>query len=706
MKIDSMRLVSVLTVLALICTGMVCMVVDDDSSAATNFTYTGSKTVKVGESFSVAVEGLDFDATLGQATDFKKSGFVDGVDYSYKAKPNNVNRTSTDVITFSGSVNTAGNYTMSVTLVHKYNSNVACENTHTLNLTVTSPNYTHTINYDSNGGSGSMSSSTVTDDNGGTSPVELKSNNFTKSGYHFTGWKIGSTIYQSGETVPVPGNSSVTAYAQWGEGIVPPVEDKITIVVDGDNVQIDKGKTVGDVTIPTKSGYTFNGWYSDAELNTPLSNDTVLTDGMQLYSKWTEDVIPPVEDKITIIVDGSNVQIDKGKTVGDVTIPTKSGYTFSGWYSDAGLSSALSNDTILTDGMHLYPKWTENVVPTYDHVITYKDGSSILKTQNVNNTVNGPVDVIISYVATKDGHTFKGWSVSNDSTSADYQNGDKVSVPVDGLILYAVWEKNVVNVTVDGVSKTFNEGSKVSDIVKPSRPGFEFKGWFSNEGLTDPVNDDTVLTNGMKLYSKMDEIVVPEDKVVVFIDGNNVLMDKGKKVSDIEKPSNESYTFDGWYSDDKFTMKVSEDTELKDKMILNSKLIAEITVDGVSKAFDKGTTVGDVEKPTKSGFTFDGWYSDEELTEEIAEDTILTNGMNLYAKFTEDANEKDVSGMILSIMAFVIGIILITAGYRNGFPVAMVIGLIIAVFGGISIGLENAGNDLFTWIKDLFGGKP
>ena len=297
--------------------------------------------------------------------------------------------------------------------------------------------------------------------------------------------------------------------------------------------------------------------------------------------------------------------------------------------------------------MNLYSKWTENVVPEerYDHIITYKDGSSILKTQNENNTVNGPVEATISYTPTKDGYTFKGWSPDKDSTSADYQNGDKVSVPVAGLTLYAVWERNVVNVTVDGVSKTFNEGSRVSDIVKPSKPGFEFKGWFSNDTYIDSVSDDTVLTNGMKLYSKMDKIVVPEDKVVVFIDGKNVLMDKGKKVSDIEIP-------------------------------------------------------------VKDGYTFNGWYSGEELTEEVTGDTVLTNGMTLYSKFTENGDKKDIGGMVLSIMAFVVGIVLIMAGYRSGFPVAMVIGLIIAIFGGVSIGLENTGTDLFTWIKDLFGGKP
>ena len=580
MKIDSMRLVSILTVLALICTGMVCMAVDDDSSAydfppssasnplksfsvesfdiQTNDTYTIY--VAVGSSF--AIYAVDDQGNTGNISELhvSESEYKSyGLDMTYP--PGNL----------TGTISKAGSLTVHVRNLWNEGEEM-WEPTLNFVFVESSVGVKYTVSFDSCGGSNNPPSQTV----------------------------------NAGEQIILP----------------------------------DPG---------TKDGYKFDCWATNPDVGlyiggigtkiTPTSTCTV-------YALWSEDVVaPPVEDKITIVVDGSNVQMDKGKTVGDVTIPTKSGYTFSGWYSDAGLNTPLSNDTVLTDGMNLYSKWTENVVPTYDHVITYKDGSSILKTQNLNNAVNGSVEVTISYTPTKDGYTFKGWSVSNDSTSVNYQNGDKVSVPVAGLTLYAVWERNVVNVTVDGVSKVFNEGSKVSDIVKPTKPGFEFKGWFSNEGLTEPVNDDTILTNGMKLYSKMDKIVVPEDKIIVYVDGKNALMDKGKKVSDIEKP-------------------------------------------------------------TKDGFTFDGWYSDEELTEEVTGDTVLTNGMTLYSKFTEESDKKDIGGMVMSIMAFVIGIVLIMAGYRNGFPVAMVIGLIIAIFGGVSIGLENAGNDLFTWIKDLFGGKP
>jgi len=80
------------------------------------------------------------------------------------------------------------------------------------------PTYTHTIAYNANGGSGSMSSTTVTDYNSGSTNVTFASNGFTApAGHYFAGWRINNTgtVYQPGGTYSVGGNGSVTAYAYW-----------------------------------------------------------------------------------------------------------------------------------------------------------------------------------------------------------------------------------------------------------------------------------------------------------------------------------------------------------------------------------------------------------------------------------------------------------------------------------------------------------
>ena len=38
--------------------------------------------------------------------------------------------------------------------------------------------------------------------------------------------------------------------------------------------------------IPEKEGYTFIGWYQDAELTIPVTSDIILTSTRQFYAKW------------------------------------------------------------------------------------------------------------------------------------------------------------------------------------------------------------------------------------------------------------------------------------------------------------------------------------------------------------------------------------------------------------------------------------
>ncbi len=127
-----------------------------------------------------------------------------------------------------GDTITAGS-TKTLTVVARYNSNVIADPTERvkrlkvgldwvqyINQTITPDTYT--INYASNGGSGSMSSTTCTVG----SSCTLRSNSFTRSGYQFLGWATTSTgapAYDNAESVTnlTSGGKTVTLYAKWGQ---------------------------------------------------------------------------------------------------------------------------------------------------------------------------------------------------------------------------------------------------------------------------------------------------------------------------------------------------------------------------------------------------------------------------------------------------------------------------------------------------------
>ena len=52
-------------------------------------------------------------------------------------------------------------------------------------------------------------------------------------------------------------------------------------------IVVANGGTIATLPTPSKSGYKFGGWYSDAGLTTPFTTDTTVTADVTLYAKWT-----------------------------------------------------------------------------------------------------------------------------------------------------------------------------------------------------------------------------------------------------------------------------------------------------------------------------------------------------------------------------------------------------------------------------------
>ena len=106
-------------------------------------------------------------------------------------------------------------------------------------------------------------------------------------------------------------------------------------------------------------------------------------------------------------------------------------------------------------------------------------------------------------------------------------------------------------------------------------------------------------------------------------------------------------------------------------------------MDGKNVQFDQGKKVSDIEKPTKKNHIFEGWYSDEELTHEVADTTVLTDGMVLYSKLTKDPNAPADDNMLIYII-IVIGAIIALAGVFIH-PAMLMIGIAVAAFGGLEL---------------------
>jgi len=108
------------------------------------------------------------------------------------------------------------------------------------------------------------------------------------TGKNFTGWQSDDVVINTDGTFTMPAKA-VSAEAQF-ETIT------FTVCIDKQddspttNIVVDYGETVPAQTEPTREGYIFGGWYTDAECTAEYDFDTPVTSDFTLYAKWGQVV--------------------------------------------------------------------------------------------------------------------------------------------------------------------------------------------------------------------------------------------------------------------------------------------------------------------------------------------------------------------------------------------------------------------------------
>ncbi|MDE6584769.1 MAG: InlB B-repeat-containing protein, partial [Anaeroplasmataceae bacterium] len=154
--------------------------------------------------------------------------------------------------------------------------------------------------------------------------------------------------------------------------------------------KVKKDATIANPGTPTREGYTFGGWYKDAECNTSwdFASDKV-TGNITLYAKWTKNdtpTPPTPENKysVTYVINGHGTQptnlTDQTKLPDTLPVLTAEDWTFEGWYTDEALTKEAKSGTALTANTTLYAKWTDsskkNITGvTFQNVTVTYDGS-------------------------------------------------------------------------------------------------------------------------------------------------------------------------------------------------------------------------------------------------------------------------------------------------------------------------------------------
>lgn len=224
---------------------------------------------------------------------------------------------------------------------------------------------------------------------------------------------------------------------------------------------------------------------------------------------------------------------------------------------------------------------------------------------------------------------------------------------------------------------TVDKGTTLDETSKPANPekeGYVFAGWYTNVDLTDKYNFDLPVTADLKLYAKFEESVAVETQTVTFMKDAETLFDtsvvkKGNTVGVPAEPTNDCYSFAGWYTDVKCTTAYDFNLPVNTDITLYAKWLAKYTVsfdtDGGSTVESQTVVTGNkatkpAVNPTKKGYNFVGWYTDNTYTTEFDfENTIITDNTTIYAKF-EDTSIIRLNGYTFNKISTLEGL---TTGY-------------------------------------------
>ena len=174
----------------------------------------------------------------------------------------------------------------------------------------------------------------------------------------------------------------------------------------------------------------------------------------------------------------ANQCVAEGGQVKTPTAPTATGYTFGGWYKEAGCTNAWDFAVdVVTSDIILYAKWTINT-----HTLTWNvNGGNALTGTYTSGTLAYGTTITKPADPTRTGYTFLGWhDGTNIVTPATTMPDDNLTYTAQWapISITITWDANGGSVTPTSSSYTY-DGAEV-DMPKPIRNQDQFDGWFTS----------------------------------------------------------------------------------------------------------------------------------------------------------------------------------------------------------------------------------
>ncbi len=366
--------------------------------------------------------------------------------------------------------------------------------------------------------------------------------------------------------------------------------------------------------------------------------------------------------------------------------PTRSGYTFNGWWTSAtgGTQVTSANLTDVTADTIYYAHWTQSTPTTSTITLNKNDGTGTCG--GVSGTNNGSITCTVggnctlpSWNAstcnlTKSGNKiFVGWTTTAPAnhTSSTTGTTGSISSPASNTTYYAVWKDTTCSVT-NGTGSATTPSNNAPRCVVTCNTGYQTSGTYTSDTPGDPVFDTGQCSARAVRVLANDSNGNTYGAWVSCAYGGTCTLQSGDVFSAPSGSSgfgkwlcriglhNASGTTCGNFTSGQ-TLTVAQsnalvlaDTEVERTLYacwnygitynLNSGTAAT-TASSRPTSYNHcdGATIGGTaaaSKPTRTGYTFAGWCDDAELTSNCNVTRTISAGTTgaktYYAKWTQD----------------------------------------------------------------------
>ena len=346
--------------------------------------------------------------------------------------------------------------------------------------------------------------------------------------YPFAGWYYLDGNEEKQFTSETVVNSDLSLYSKYGEVHY----NVVTFNSNGGSAvasqEVEDGEKAVKPTAPTKDGYSFDGWYSDEELETPYNFNSIPDSNFTLYAKWT---LVAIQDN------GVFVKVTRTSDVVDGKYLIV--------YNDSDKQNAKAFNGVL-----------DNLDATPNTVSVTFDGDYILKT-NVNSSYF-TIDATNGYIKSASG-LYIGRSGSSNGISSNSTPSDSlvntIAIDDDGNAVITASNDYVLRYnSTSGQEKfryfgsgqqpiqlykftnyctvTFNSnggnsispitvlsGSTISDLPAASKPSdstyhYAFLGWYTTSDFQNGTEftASTAVTGNLTVYAKYETTSIDSPK--------------------------------------------------------------------------------------------------------------------------------------------------------------------------------------------------